>query len=586
MARDPVRTIMSVPETHEAAVELDELRESGRELVALDGVPIAVFHHEGEVRAVNNRCPHMGFPLTEGTVDEGILTCEWHHARFELSCGNTFDPWADDVETYPTLVEDGTVYVNPNPERDRPPAEHWRERLEDGLERNIRLVIAKSAVGLADAGVPVSEQLEAGVAFGTRYRQGGWSSGLTIFTALSNVAGDLDPQDRQRAMYQGLTEVASDCADEPPKFEEDEFDTREVPYDRLKEWFRDCVEVRDPDGAERCLRTAVACGYDDAELAEIVAAAATDHRYLSTGHAFDHFNKATEALDRIGWDEADAVLSSLVENLTGAERSEELAEWRRPDDLAGMCEDLFDRLDDLVAAGEGEEWTEPDDFTETLRGSEPEPIFDALAAAIRNGATVEQLAGAVAYAAATRVARFGTSNEFVDWNTVHHTFTYANAVHRTSERVDAPELYRGVVDAAVNVYLDRFLNTPPAPYPDPAPDADPEEALSDLRLCFETEGEVDAAARATARYLDGGGDPDRLKAELGNALLVEDANFHTFQALEAAFSQYDRRDDPAERRLLLVALARYMAAHFPTRREREGTFSIATRLHRGESVHE
>ncbi|WP_058366028.1 Rieske (2Fe-2S) protein [Haloparvum sedimenti] len=577
---------MGVPETHEAAVELDELRESGRELVALDGVPIAVFHHEGEVRAVNNRCPHMGFPLTEGTVDEGILTCEWHHARFELSCGNTFDPWADDVETYPTLVEDGTVYVNPNPERDRSPAEHWRERLEDGLERNIRLVIAKSAVGLADAGVPVSEQLEAGVAFGTRYRQGGWSSGLTILTALSNVAADLDPQDRQRAMYQGLTEVASDCADEPPKFEEDEFDTREVPYDRLKEWFRDCVEVRDPDGAERCLRTAVACGHDDAELAEIVAAATTDHRYLSTGHAFDHFNKATEALDRVGWDEADAVLSSLVENLTSAERSEELAEWRRPDDLAGMCEDLFDRLDDLVAAGEGEEWTEPDDFTETLRGSDPEPIFDALETAIRNGATVEQLAGAVAYAAATRVARFGTSNEFVDWNTVHHTFTYANAVHRMAERVDAPELYRGVVDAAVNVYLDRFLNTPPAPYPDPAPDADPDEALADLRLCFETEGEVDAAARATARYLDGGGDPDRLKAELGNALLIEDTNFHTFQALEAAFSQYDRREDPAERRLLLVALARYMAAHYPTRREREGTFSIATRLHRGEAVHE
>ena len=43
----------------------------------------------------------MGFPLSEGSVDEGILTCHWHHARFELSCGDTFDIWADDVRTYP-----------------------------------------------------------------------------------------------------------------------------------------------------------------------------------------------------------------------------------------------------------------------------------------------------------------------------------------------------------------------------------------------------------------------------------------------------------------------------------------------------
>ncbi len=59
----------------------------------------------------------MAFPLVEGTVDDGILTCHWHHARFELSCGDTFDPWADDVPTYPVEVRDGTVYVNPNPPR-------------------------------------------------------------------------------------------------------------------------------------------------------------------------------------------------------------------------------------------------------------------------------------------------------------------------------------------------------------------------------------------------------------------------------------------------------------------------------------
>ncbi len=577
---------MSVPATYQEAVDFETLQESGRELVAVDGVPIAVFYHEDEVRAVNNRCPHMGFPLTEGTVDEGILTCEWHHARFELSCGDTFDPWADDVETYPTEVENGTVYVDPNPQRDEPPRERWMGRLEDGLERNLRLVVAKAAVGLGKADVPIADQIRTGVEFGTTYREGGWSSGLTILTALGNVADDLDARDRQRAMYQGLTEVAGDCADEPPKFDEDEFDTREVSFERLQSWFRNCVEVRDADGAERSLRTAVACGYDDAELAEIVASAATDHRYLSTGHVFDHFNKTTEALDTIGWEHADDVLASLVDGLVNAQRSEELSSWRQPDDLAGMCEDTFDRLDGLVAEGEGKEWEKPDDFTERLHADEPEPVFEALEEAIREGATVEELARAVTFAAGKRVAQFSTNNEFNDWNTVHHTFTYANAVHQMAKRTAPVELYRGVVDAAVNVYLDRFLNTPPAPYPSENPDADRDDAIEELRRCFETEGEVNRAGKMAAHFLDAGGDPARLKSVLGNALLVEDTGFHTFQALEAGFQQFDDREDPAERRLLMVAVARYLAAHYPTRREREQTFSIATRLHRGEKVHE
>ena len=70
------------------------------------------------VYAVDNRCPHMGFPLHKGSVADGILTCHWHHARFDLESGGTFDPWADDVQTYPTVIEDGIVYVDPRPRGD------------------------------------------------------------------------------------------------------------------------------------------------------------------------------------------------------------------------------------------------------------------------------------------------------------------------------------------------------------------------------------------------------------------------------------------------------------------------------------
>ena len=47
------------------------------------------------------------------SVDCGLVTCHWHHARFDLASGCTFDLWADDVPTCPAEVRDGEVWVRP-----------------------------------------------------------------------------------------------------------------------------------------------------------------------------------------------------------------------------------------------------------------------------------------------------------------------------------------------------------------------------------------------------------------------------------------------------------------------------------------
>jgi nitrite reductase/ring-hydroxylating ferredoxin subunit len=64
-----------------------EIQEEGCHVVFLEGHAIALFKHQNTIFALDNRCPHMGFPLHKGTVRDGLLTCHWHHARFDLASG-------------------------------------------------------------------------------------------------------------------------------------------------------------------------------------------------------------------------------------------------------------------------------------------------------------------------------------------------------------------------------------------------------------------------------------------------------------------------------------------------------------------
>src|SRR5437762_13559770 len=88
-----------------------ELKQRGCSVISAGGHGIAVFAHTGRFFAVDNRCPHMGFPLSRGTVRDGLLTCHWHHARIGLEGGGTLDPFADNVRSFPVTVEQDAVYV-------------------------------------------------------------------------------------------------------------------------------------------------------------------------------------------------------------------------------------------------------------------------------------------------------------------------------------------------------------------------------------------------------------------------------------------------------------------------------------------
>src|SRR4051794_27205158 len=321
---------------------LEELQAAGVLTGKAGTQPICVLWSDDAAYAVDDRCPHMGFPLHRGSVESGLLTCHWHNARFDVSSGGTLDPWADDVRAYPVEIDDGHVTVIVDAEPDR--TAHQFQRLQDGMEQGITLVIAKAVLKLLDAGVAPREIVGAGVDFGTRYRDGGWGAGLTVLTAMANVLDHLAPEDRPLALVHGLAFVSRDTRGRPPWFPLLPLGD-DVPAERLGAWYRRFVETRSADAAERTLASALAAG-TATDVADIMYAAVTDHVFIDGGHTIDFTTKAFEVLEHLGWEAAPTVLPTLAAQTAGASRSEERGAWRYPHDLAAMIRTATDALPD------------------------------------------------------------------------------------------------------------------------------------------------------------------------------------------------------------------------------------------------
>lgn len=563
---------------------VSELDAVATKVVRIEGRSVLLSLKHGESFALDNRCPHMGFPLHRGTLRDGILTCHWHHAKFDLASGCTFDPFADDVATFYSEIRDGAVWVDPTPlEEDR--RHHWLRKLHDGLEQDIRLVIAKSAIGLHELGAD-TEALRAAVHFGLQNRSAGWSSGLSILTCMANIAPHLADVDRPRALYQGFTHVAIETAGEPPRFPLRPMETSTADADLYLDWFRRFIEVRSSAAGERCLRTAIHIGLNPNHIADMIFAAATDHLYLDGGHTLDFANKAFELLDHIGWEHAGDVLTSLVPGLTQARRMEESSAWTHPVDLVTLLAATYSELDEAIDSNNESisVSAQQEQLAQTILGDDPRKTLKALLAAVEIGVPLADLSATVAYAASIRLLQFHTSNEIGDWNTVHHTFTYASAVDQAIRRSPSKYLARAIFDGAMSVYLDRFLNVPVAPMPS-FDDRAGNDTVTDILGKFNVQQNVDETADIVSNRLARGGHEAVIEA-LGMALLREDSGFHQFQAFEAALKQYANFQDSRLGDHILISVARFLTAFSPTIRSSIQTYEIAARLNRGEALHD
>src|SRR5689334_5821722 len=113
-----------------SGVSRAELHTKGRKVVRRDGKQILLITADECVFAIANRCPHEGYPLSEGTLGaDCLLTCNWHNWKFDLRSGEAL-VGRDPVRTYPVETRGEEIFLDLTD----PPAEAQRARALKGLE--------------------------------------------------------------------------------------------------------------------------------------------------------------------------------------------------------------------------------------------------------------------------------------------------------------------------------------------------------------------------------------------------------------------------------------------------------------------
>jgi nitrite reductase/ring-hydroxylating ferredoxin subunit len=315
------------PSTLLRVAPLEQLLEKGRHLFKADGKQIAVFAGDGGVFACNNRCPHEGYPLMEGSLAQGaegdcVLTCNWHNWKFDLASGETL-VGGDKLRRYPVEIVDGEVWVDvADPPADEVAAAAL-DALRDSFRRHEYDRMAREISRLQKAGADPLEALRCAFVwtldrfeFGATHAQAGAPDWLAL-------RDDYAETEEERLVP--LVEVVGDLAWDSLREPAHPFAEGMLAYEPAA--LVAAIEAEDEDRAVRLLRGALFEGRGFRELEEPLAEAALAH-YQDFGHSLIYVLKTGELIDRLGPGSAEPLLLNLVRSLVYASREDLIPEFR------------------------------------------------------------------------------------------------------------------------------------------------------------------------------------------------------------------------------------------------------------------
>lgn len=122
-------------------------------VVTVDHRSFALTRYQGVYAALDNRCPHQGGPLGEGSIENGWLRCPWHGWDFHPTSGKSPGSFEDGVCTFPVEERSDGIYLGlrPTPKPPRTVSDVMVETMVNWGVTHVFGMVGHSNLGMADA---------------------------------------------------------------------------------------------------------------------------------------------------------------------------------------------------------------------------------------------------------------------------------------------------------------------------------------------------------------------------------------------------------------------------------------------------
>ena len=306
-------------------------------LVRIDGKKIALFKTHKGYKACDNRCPHEGYPLSQGSISEGsmsgshadncILTCNWHNWKFDLNNGdNLFG--GDHLRTYDLDIRDQEIWIDIT---ERPYAEQRaiiENSLHEAFDDHAYDRIAREIARLIQIGDDPFDALRLAITWSWRRLEFGWTHAyagmadwLVLFDRNKSDESKKDTELPLVCLLESVAHIAYDVL-------------REVEYPYTEEscsfdeiGFLQAIESEDENAAVAMIRGGLQSGLQFKDFEQALSQAALAH-YNDFGHSLIYVTKAGALISQLGRTVAEPILISLVRSIVFATREDKIPEFK------------------------------------------------------------------------------------------------------------------------------------------------------------------------------------------------------------------------------------------------------------------
>lgn len=524
---------------------------------------------EGQLFAIDNRCPHEGYPLAQGKVKGCLLTCAWHNWKFDVGDGKCV-LGGENVRTWPIRQRNGQVEVDVTPPDPKAAIPGLLVSLEEALVEGTLGRALRDGVRLLGAGMSPQRLLAELVRLDGLYGEFGTShvlpmaadaahlieadAGVEAMHAIGPVAMLWIESHRHRPLR---PQVAGRPGGD-------------------RESYLHAVEEERLEDAEAMLKGAFEAGVPEQEILAWLFEATSTH-FTDFGHQLIYMIKLQELLNRFETDTRRELLQPIAVGL-----NTKLVLGTREDTLPYMqayfrrWQELEDQLSFPPEAASNETAWDADQLRDATLDGTGAQAFEQLQRALLASVSGTSIAEALVKAAAHRLYRFDASIALdpdisEGWIWCTHRLTFAAAARQALERWPSRWALRFLVQSLAFTHSGRKMDAPKEQRPEAWPAASSQGVGSVANVIAAIRASDPVSAHHETKACLAHADNRRslraalLELSLDDIFVRPIFTAHALKTLVVAWEEHDSLGADPDRSVPLLATVRWLATPVPER---------------------